>query len=232
MRAGWRSRTSGSRRIGRQRPAASKPARWASRPRPIPTSTRPSSRQGHTRPTPSFGAPALVWHVAIWPRRSVDGVDEASEPCDPHDTAAPSTSRPSTSSSAAAGFGSQQINSFLARVAEPVPSEQGRRRRKQLRLVPPHDLHWQPSPADPAGLLQADRHPRAGDRALHAVVGRTGRHRRRGSRDAIRVCVHPEVNADYACISFYMDIGQAWNRPHAAAPDPRWVSGGAFSCKP
>jgi hypothetical protein len=32
--------------------------------------------------------------------------------------------------------------------------------------------------------------------------------------------VHPEVNADYACISFYMDIAQPWNLPHAATPDP------------
>jgi hypothetical protein len=25
--------------------------------------------------------------------------------------------------------------------------------------------------------------------------------------DALRICVHPEVNADYACISFYMVCG-------------------------
>src|SRR5262245_60391666 len=40
-------------------------------------------RQGHTRPIPEFGAPTLVWHIGIWPRRYVKGTRE---PCDPHDT--------------------------------------------------------------------------------------------------------------------------------------------------
>jgi hypothetical protein len=30
------------------------------------------THHGHTRPTAEFGAPALVWHVAIWPRRDKD----------------------------------------------------------------------------------------------------------------------------------------------------------------
>ena len=34
--------------------------------------------------------------------------------------------------------------------------------------------------------------------------------------NAIRVRVHAELNADYACFSFYMDIGQAWNEAHSA----------------
>jgi hypothetical protein len=28
-----------------------------------------ATREGHERPTPAFGAPTLIWHVAIWPRR-------------------------------------------------------------------------------------------------------------------------------------------------------------------
>src|SRR5262249_1765145 len=38
--------------------------------------------------------------------------------------------------------------------------------------------------------------------------------------DAIRIRVHPEANGDYAAVSFYMDIGQRWGEPHAAAADP------------
>lgn len=39
--------------------------------------------QGHEQPTPVFAAPALVWHVGLWPRlRAPDGGK-----CDPHDTA-------------------------------------------------------------------------------------------------------------------------------------------------
>lgn len=41
-------------------------------------------RQGHERPTPEFGAPTLVWHVGIWPRRYVKNSQE--DPCDPQDT--------------------------------------------------------------------------------------------------------------------------------------------------
>jgi hypothetical protein len=43
--------------------------------------------QGHERPTPSFGAPTLTWHVAIWPRSGRAGHEQGSDACDPHDTA-------------------------------------------------------------------------------------------------------------------------------------------------
>jgi hypothetical protein len=33
------------------------------------------TREGHTRPTPEFGAPSLVWHVAFWPKKEVDPQD-------------------------------------------------------------------------------------------------------------------------------------------------------------
>src|SRR5262249_22273846 len=43
--------------------------------------------QGHERPTPSFGAPTLVWHVGVWPRPAGSDKDGVRETCDPHDTA-------------------------------------------------------------------------------------------------------------------------------------------------
>jgi hypothetical protein len=33
------------------------------------------TRQGHTRPTAQFGAPAMVWHISFWPRRQYDPHD-------------------------------------------------------------------------------------------------------------------------------------------------------------
>ena len=29
-------------------------------------------RVGHTKPAPTFGAPALVWHLGLWPREDYD----------------------------------------------------------------------------------------------------------------------------------------------------------------
>jgi hypothetical protein len=43
--------------------------------------------QGNERPTPSFWAPTLVWHVGVWPRPAGPLTQESRETCDPHDTA-------------------------------------------------------------------------------------------------------------------------------------------------
>lgn len=32
-------------------------------------------REGHKRPTPTFGAPTLVWHIGVWPKREFDPSD-------------------------------------------------------------------------------------------------------------------------------------------------------------
>ena len=78
-------RTAESRRaIGRDAEGGQRTRGQAAR--PTRSSIETIISQGHARPTPAFGAPALVWHVAIWPRRSVEA-RTASEACDPHDTA-------------------------------------------------------------------------------------------------------------------------------------------------
>ena len=42
--------------------------------------------RGHTRPTAAFGAPTLIWHIGVWPRRMLNE-ETGGDPCDPHDTA-------------------------------------------------------------------------------------------------------------------------------------------------
>jgi Protein of unknown function (DUF3422) len=40
---------------------------------------------GHTRPTPKFGSPTLVWHIAVWPHRRADPQHANDEPTTPVD---------------------------------------------------------------------------------------------------------------------------------------------------
>lgn len=166
--------------------------------------------QGHTRPTPAFGAPALVWHVAIWPRRAVDGSGEA---CDPHDTAGIGHLDAKPAFERRRELWLQQINAFIERLQGHCRLRRGQP--KQFALRQPHDLKWQPSPADKTNFF------RPIDILVQEIVPFTLWWGAPGETelDAIRVCVHPEVNVDYACFSFYMDIGQAWNGPHIAAAD-------------
>ena len=82
----------------------------------------------------------------------------------------------------------------------------------------PHDLHWRPTHSDPADFFKPI--DIIEQESVPFTLWWGGPDDTVPGVSAIRVCVHPEVNADYACISFYMDIGQPWNLPHAATPDP------------
>jgi hypothetical protein len=170
--------------------------------------------QGHARPTPSLGAPALVWHVAIWPRRSVS-VEGAAEPCDPHDTAGEKHTQAKAAFEIRRELWLQQINAFLEQLQNRCALKAERAR--QLRLVQPHDLKWQPSRSDPEHFFKPIHVLEQEIVPFTLWWGEEGAEA--GAAGANRVCVHPEVNADYACISFYMDIGKPWNRPHLTAPD-------------
>ena len=166
--------------------------------------------QGHERPTPSFGAPALVWHVGIWPRRKTDD----GEPCDPHDTAHSRHGQAKLDFESRRAAWVDQIREFVGalrrRGCHPM-GDQPLGSAKDIGLVAPHDLDWAPSAGEddffrPVDILDPGIAPftlwwrdrsETGDAAAR--------------RHAIRICVHPEINADYACLSFYMDIGQVWN---------------------
>jgi hypothetical protein len=175
--------------------------------------------RGHTRPTPNFNAPALVWHVAFWPRRTVEREDGTQEACDPHDTAGQRHVEARRAFDERRDLWIGQFNEFLQALqsrSRGMGSGRGPTPRTFKQLTP-HDLPWQPVRSDPdqffkpVGILEQDTLPftlwwpdtSAGD----------------SEEAAIRVSVHPELNTDYACISFYMDVGQRWNRPHTAVPN-------------
>jgi hypothetical protein len=174
--------------------------------------------QGHTRPTPAFGAPTLIWHVAIWPRRQARS---SGEPCDPHDTSSLRHPEAKAELERRRKRWVTQINSFLSTMqakSSPRP-EQPTAQERQFKPGPPHDLKLDPSLAradrffDPVWILEQETVPFI---LWWADPNETDADK--ACRNAIRVCVHPEVNSDYACISFYMDIGQRWDAAHSAVP--------------
>ena len=173
--------------------------------------------QGHERPTPAFGAPTLVWHVGLWPRRIADTGQSA----DPHDTAGSQHGRAKADFEARRLAWVDQIRDFVARLqragCHPLEAH-ARDGAKTLALVKPHDLDWQPQAGEddffrPVHILEPGTAPFTlwwPDKSEPSEA--------RARANAIRICVHPEVNADYACLSFYMDLGQAWNAAHDAEP--------------
>jgi hypothetical protein len=110
-----------------------------------------------------------------------------------------------------------QINRFLQELQSRCRLKAGRAK-KQLNPVAPHDLHWRPTHSDPADFFKPI--DIIEQESVPFTLWWGGPDDTVPGVSAIRVCVHPEVNADYACISFYMDIGQPWNLPHTATPDP------------
>ncbi len=185
MRAGWRS---GQMREPRDRSAAADGADTRPREPRSPYSDQYETiiSQGHTRPTPSFGAPALVWHVAIWPRRTVDGAEgPEAEACDPHDTAGAKHVEAKRDFERRRELWLAQINAFLERLQSSC--RLSRTHPKQFTLVQPHDLKRQPSPGDQAGFFMPI------DILVQEIVPFTlwWGSPEEPEADAIRVCVIP-----------------------------------------
>ena len=148
------------------------------------------------------------------------------EPCDPHDTVGESHGKAKESLEARRAAWLEDINRFLGDLQSRCSRKAGAPR--QLKPVVPHELQRRPPSGDaeadklsaPIAVLEEEIVPFTlwwGDRSGQA-----------SDPDAIGICVHPEVNGDYAAVSFYMDIGQRWGEPHTAASDPamglqRWL---------
>jgi hypothetical protein len=145
---------------------------------------------GETRPAPSLGVPALTWHVAIWPRRTVLGADGVNGRSDPYDTAGQTAERAHDELLARRALWLQQVDRFLeelqARSHKPPP----RRQPKPADVSQPTDTHGAATVCFTLWwnelIGQAIPAPDA---------------------EAIRVHVMAEVSSDYAAFGFYMDIG-------------------------
>jgi hypothetical protein len=174
--------------------------------------------EGQARPTPAFGTPTLVWHVAIWPRRTMRDASGEAEPCDPHDTAGESPETAKEASEARRAAWLEEVNRFLRELQIRCSRRAGPPR--QLKAVVPHDVPRR----GPSGDTEADKLlepvPVLEEEIVPFTLWWGDRSSTSPDSDAIRVCVHPEVNGDYAAVSFYMDIGQRWGEPHAATSDP------------
>ena len=179
---------------------------------------------GQMKPTTPFGSPSLVWHVALWPRRyllNADGTfakdsNNNKVPCDPHDTANHEHEDARTKFVGRRDLWIAHINGLLKRL-------QGKSRWRRKAGVPikifhemrPHDIdHVRNIEGDndffePFDVLESEalgftlwwRDPEESDDEIRDA-------------GAIRVRVQAELNADFATLTFFMDIDQMWNLPH------------------
>jgi hypothetical protein len=174
--------------------------------------------QGHPRPAPAFGAPTLVWHVAIWPRRTARDATGEAEPCDPHDTVGERHEHAKAAFEARRAAWLEETNRFLRDLQNRCSRRVGGPR--QLKPVLPHDLPRRPPSGDPDAEKAFAPIPVLEEEIVPFTLWWGDRSVKAPDPDAVRICVHPEMNGDYAAVTFYMDLGQRWGEPHVAVSDP------------
>jgi hypothetical protein len=162
-------------------------------------------RIGHARPTPGFGAPTLVWHLGIWPKR----VD------DPQDTYGLTHQEARDRFEQKQQDWVNQINGTLRQIQE-------RHRRsgriEGFHLGPPDG--WE---CDGRGDDEQEPAFKVFEReSLHFTLwwkggksdqpepGLSESDRSDPDRDALRVRVHAHMHEDYLTLSFYIDITKPW----------------------
>jgi len=172
------------------------------------------SRQGHTRPTPQFGAPTLCWHVAMWPKQKDD--PQHSRVVDEKDN---TVLRTHTEVRAEYEEARQRlVTDFnklikhlqsLGRVKSANPS---RARDEEFELIHPLDWHHDGTKQEPPHLRTYSTEfigftlwwpDSAADLPLKANAAPL--------ESALRVRVQAEMNNDYQAITFYVDAGQPYN---------------------
>jgi hypothetical protein len=156
--------------------------------------------RGHTRPTATFGAPTLIWHVAVWPRSTLGGVKDG-QPCDPHDTA-------DKEHDDALRLFADRRHAWISEIDETLCGLEtcGRLRRgkpsagRAKRFAVPGSR--KPIDAGAVGMELWWHDPADAQGDSHA--------------DDIRVRLQVDLTADYVSYCFYMDIGRTWDgRPGA-----------------
>jgi hypothetical protein len=175
---------------------------------------RIATREGHERPTPSFGAPTLVWHLGLWPGR---GASVRSKP-DPGDLKSFHEEVATEYETVRASF-FDDLNGLLTRLQEvgsvkPLPFEQF-----DPRVLP---QHWRVPPTKPSNWKFAS-HERDGkpfytlrkESLWFTLWWRDDNSKTRPEPQSgdLRVETHVEAHRDYATITFYIDAGKIWDHP-------------------
>jgi hypothetical protein len=185
------------------------------------------TREGHTRPAPEIGAPALVWHIAFWPNKDVD----------PQNTDAGDIEKVGSNPEAFAKFevGLRReyakrrqalIDDFNALLHDLQKKGRAWRKVEDDTMAPRAEQFGLRAPADwfettkewgdpnfagaPLPVFDTDSigftiwWPGAGDTPLSERSDKLP-----GPND-LRVRVQADVHADYGSIAFYIEPGKAW----------------------
>jgi len=157
---------------------------------------------GYSRPTPSFGAPTLVWHVAFWPREARESDNKGF------------SSAHSGALSKLNGYRENwvdEFNQFLKTLQlKGRPRADGRR-------TSPKQFRGFSSPQQWPGTDDLSNRFREDETIAFTLWWADPKEAVEEQTDysALRVRVHAELKQDYATITFYLDIGQAWDEPHS-----------------
>ena len=206
----------------------SKPVVIPSKPRRRPRDTQCFSRRyneimrvGHNSPPPVFGAPTLVWHIALWPERESDPIAEGLEPDDFE-----------TRRGDFAGI-VQNVLDILARKGRnpAVPEDLWERMElEEIRSLEEEDevnrktlprLYKIVEPESVCFTVWWKRDVAQADAAA-AAAGVPA--------EALRVHVQSEMLMDHATISIFIDAGKPWNKQqiYAAAEAGGGIRGEIF----
>ena len=152
------------------------------------------TRVGQPPPTPTFGAPSLVWHVGIWPKH-------ASDPQDTYNL---------NRDAARARFIERRAE-WIADINKTLESIQkiGRRsgRIDLFHLVPQGDWECEQR----FGEQQEPTFEVLRRECLTFTLWWQDKASAQHDRNAIRVCVRAEIHSDYFTLAFFMDLTKPWN---------------------
>ena len=167
--------------------------------------------QGHERPTPSFGAPTLIWHVGVWPRPAVVDGEQQIETCDPHDTAGIEHKIARQKFEERRFAWIKEINGRLETL-----EKRGRWRRQDETSDRPKRFEPNPPPKPNVAFWERANRIDSGSVGM-TLWWKDSQDQDSPDETAIRVRFHGELTADHVTFTFYMDVGQAWGGTHAVS---------------
>ncbi len=167
-------------------------------------------RVGHNSPPPVFGAPTLIWHIALWPERECDPNAEGVEPGNFEkrrghfagivqnvlDTLARKGRHPKVPEESWERMGLEEVKSL-------EEEEEG----EALRKASPR-LYKIVEPQSVCFTIWWKRRSAAADATLADAAPAESI-----PEEALRVHVQSEMLMDHATISIFIDAGKPWNKP-------------------